>query len=380
MRVAIDEEVLGGNEQALRDALANTLGTSAAGLLLTCMAEAEPPVAIVGGWLRDLLLGRSSSDIDLVAGDPDALSDSLCAGGARKKVLLDPRRRTWRVLLSATAYVDVSAPRAQGPAPLLADLEGRDLRINAIAWSPVHGLLDPLDGARDLREGVLRAASETALDDDPLRALRVWRIALKLAMQPAPELLDQIERVSLADTAAERIRTELQQILLHKDCLRALAPLEDAGVLDQALPRHRRIDLLSRCTSRPFSSPALRRCLAAAHTGGESDIAGLRLGWLLDTPSLKKELLRRRWSRRTARLADIVCRQVQRGADDETSSHQMDADLRRWKAASAHALLGRVAGLGEDAAERLVGRYLEVLGEAAMAGPLGAPPGGSSPR
>jgi tRNA nucleotidyltransferase/poly(A) polymerase len=374
MSVVIDEDVLRGEESSLRAALADALGASAAELLLNCMAEAEPPVALVGGWLRDLLLGRSSSDIDLVAGNPDALALSLCAGGARKKVLLDPVRRTWRVLLSATSYVDISAPRGEGPDPLLADLRGRDLRVNAIAWSPVHGLLDPLDGAQDLRDGVLRAASETALAEDPLRALRVWRIALKLELQPAAELLAQLDNVSLAETAPERVRTELQQILLHEDCMRALAALDGAGILSQALPAQIRMDRLARCTSRPFSTPALRRCLAAAQGGGDSDIAALRLGWLLDTPGLKKELLQRRWSRRTARLADIVSRQVQRGADEETSSNEMDADLRRWKAASAHALLGRVASLGEAEAETLVGGYLDVLGDAAMAGPLGTSP------
>ena len=375
----LDPEIVRGDVVAISRALEQSLGRRSAELLLHCMTRAEAPTALVGGWLRDLVLGRSSADVDLVTADPDAFAQQLRAAGASKSVLLDPVRRTWRVVLAGGVYVDLSAPRGDGEDALRSDLERRDLRVNAMAWSAELGLVDPLGGLDDLRDGIFRPASATALAEDPLRALRSWRLALQLEMRLAPELCDQMQGLNLADISGERIVSELRQILLHPRAADAFEALASVGLLRQLFPASLRIGLLRRCLARSYQSPALQRCLAAVREGGDAWSIGLRLGWLVEAPRLRKELLRRRWSRRSARLATIASAQVNRALEDSRSADQLDADLRRWKDASAVAILGRVAQLSEADAEALAARYLEVLAGRALGGALADRDDGARP-
>ena len=363
-------KILSGDEESISQALEISLGAVEAELLLRCMKEAKAPTALVGGWLRDLILNKASGDVDLISGDPDLLASKLREYGTAKAVLLDAGRRTWRVVFSNGSYIDISAPRGKGPDLLSGDLELRDLRVNAMAWSPSLGFVDPLGGLDDLRDGVLRATSITALTDDPLRALRCWRLAIQLDMSLSCELRDDLRGLSLDEIAGERTASELQQILLHPGAPVAIEGLAEAGILQQLLPGAKRLALFRRCMQRSYESPALQRCLAAVYNEGDSWIVGLRLGWLLQAPRLKKELLTRRWSRRSARLASIGSLQVERVPNDNPYTEQIDSELRRWKDASSVAILCRVAQLGNEEAEVLAGRYLEVLGDRAMGGAL----------
>ena len=332
--------ILRGDEAAISQALKGSLGEVEAEVLLRCIKEASVPTALVGGWLRDLVLNKASGDVDLICGDPDQLARKLQELGASKAVLLDAGRRTWRVIFANGSYIDISAPKGDGPDLVLADLELRDLRVNAMAWSPSLGFIDPLCGLDDLRDGVLRAASATALTDDPLRALRCWRLAIQLNLGLSSELKADLQGLVVDKVAGERTASELQQILFRS------------------------------CMQRSYDSPALQRCLAAVCYEGDSWIVGLRLGWLLQAPRLKKELLTRRWSRRSARLASIGSCQVERAGENKPSTEQIDSELRRWKDASSVAILCRVAQLGSEAAEVLASRYIEVLGDRAMGGAL----------
>jgi len=334
------------------------------------MEHSEEPTAVVGGWLRDLVLGRPSGDVDLLAANPDALAAHLKEHGASKTVLLDPLRRTWRVVLPGGSYIDISAPRGEGSEVLLRDLELRDLRVNAMAWSPRLGFIDPLKGRDDLREAVLRPASPESLRDDPLRALRCWRLAIALNMEVASELLEGMRGLKLDEVSGERSVAELQQILLDDRATTALRGLQESGLLEQLIPGRARIELLTNCLRRGYDSPALSRCLAAVRQEGEAWTIGLRLGWLLEAPRLKKELLKRRWSRRSARLAAITSAQVTSPEDAHPSDTQLDDNLRRWKDASSVAILGRVARLSDERAESLAARYLQVLDGRAMGGAL----------
>ncbi len=370
MTRALNSKILDGDEATITAALERSLGTRGAALLMSSMEHSEEPTVVVGGWLRDLVLGRPSGDVDLLAANPDALAAHLKEHGASKTVLLDPLRRTWRVVLPGGSYIDVSAPRGEGAEVLHRDLELRDLRVNAMAWSPKLGFIDPLKGRDDLREAMLRPASPRSLRDDPLRALRCWRLAIALNMDVALELLDGMQGLKLGGVSGERSVAELQQILLHDRATTALTGLQESGLLEQLLPGTPRIELLANCMRRAYDSPALSRCLAAVHQEGEAWTIGLRLGWLLDVPRLKNELLKRRWSRRSARLAAISSAQATSPHEARPSETQLDDNLRRWKDASSVAILGRVARLSDEEAEMLAARYLQVLDGRALGGAL----------
>lgn len=328
--------------------LRRTLGDRPAADLLAVL-EDHPDVAFVGGWVRDVLLGRASDDVDVATVAPGHLVDELRArGGVRKAVLLDEARGTWRVVYEDGRYLDVAALRGD----LAADLRLRDLRINAMAWLPGRGVLDPLDGRWDLESRSLRWASDRALADDPLRALRLWRFALELDARPA----EPLPPVDLADVASERIRMELERILAHPGCSAAVDALHEVGILQQLLPGELRPALVrGQRRGRPVG-PALRRCVA--HVASRPDgLLAVRLGWLCRHDDLETALVTRRWSRRTARAAATTSVEVGREPGD------LPLELMQWGDRAAWALLGRAALA--DSPEGAVAPYLSVLDGAA---------------
>lgn len=312
--------------------------------MLRVVADA-PRAAFVGGWVRDVLLGRPSDDLDIVAGDPDGLVDLLRKAGGRSTVLLDPVRRTWRVGFGR-AWLDVTALRGQ---TLEEDLRARDLRCNAMAWTPNLGLVDPLGGRDDLRNGRLRLAGPGALRDDPLRALRVWRFAVQLGA----DLAFDVAGADLSGVAHERIGTELSKILAHSDSVRALAALHEAGLLAALLPGEEpRLALHARGMAETRSGPALDRCWAQV---GDRAVA-VALGWLCDDPELDGSLHARRWPNPISRGAAATSR----ATTEEFES--IGSDLVRWRGQAAFALLGRAAVAADP--EACVAPYLRALDEA----------------
>ncbi len=213
---------------AVREALAPT----------TAAADADGPW-LVGGAVRDALVGRPIGDIDIaVAGDARGAARTLSAALGGRAFELSDEFETWRVGGPGGAWtVDIAALRA--PA-LDADLALRDFTVNAIAMPLAGGEpIDPLGGIDDLRAGVLRAASGTAFDDDPLRLMRMARIGAEFSLAPEPETLAAArERAARADEpAGERRFAELRGMLAGSDPLRALELLEEADLTAVVLPQ-----------------------------------------------------------------------------------------------------------------------------------------------
>jgi tRNA nucleotidyltransferase (CCA-adding enzyme) len=174
-----------------------------------------PPAYLVGGAVRDALLGRRSAYFDL-----DFVMLTRAVKTARKIadrtkagfVLLDAERQIARVVF-AGGTVDLA--QAEGGS-LEGDLWRRDFRINAIACNPFTGeIIDPLDGQTDLRLGLVRMVSRANLEDDPLRLLRAYRQAAQLGFTIEPETLSAIRELAplLSQVAVERARTELGYLL-----------------------------------------------------------------------------------------------------------------------------------------------------------------------
>ncbi len=194
-----------------------------------------PGAWLVGGSVRDLLLGRPVTDIDLVVdGDPAAAARSLARTGGGSPFPLSERHGAWRVVREGDT-VDVARSRGS----ITDDLGLRDFTVNAIAL-PLDGgeLLDPHDGRGDLDARTLRAVSDRIYDDDPLRLLRLVRLAHQLGFAIEPATLDLARaRAALADRpSGERIFMELRRLLDEPDPADGLRLLDRVGALAVVLP------------------------------------------------------------------------------------------------------------------------------------------------
>jgi poly(A) polymerase len=170
---------------------------------------------LVGGVVRDRLLGRATDDVDLVvAGDVEAAARAVARQGRGTAFPLSEAFGAWRVAGPSRAWqVDVSE-LAGGS--IDDDLARRDFTINAMA-EPLAGgdVLDPFDGAADLRARRLRVVSPTVFGADPLRVLRLVRhaVELDLDVDPATADLARSGAPSLSRVAGERVFAELRRIL-----------------------------------------------------------------------------------------------------------------------------------------------------------------------
>jgi putative nucleotidyltransferase with HDIG domain len=194
---------------------------------------------LVGGAVRDGLLGRPLHDLDFVVdGDATALAAAARRAFCGALVPLDPERDTARVVIRHKGRrFDLDFARCQGH-DWEADLRVRDFTINAIAVDPTGRYLDPLNGREDLAAGRLRATNENAFRDDPLRTLRAVRLVAELGLRIEPQTITWIRRDAplLPHVAAERMRDEFTRILDAPGAARHLETLDDLGLLAQVLP------------------------------------------------------------------------------------------------------------------------------------------------
>jgi len=226
---------------------------------------------LVGGAVRDELLGFESKDADFVvpgvdydglrrALEPHGRVEDLEVAGRRVGARLYPRDPDVRA--AAPAGIEFAPPRAErstGPGrhdfeivadPSLSiedDMARRDFTVNAIARRLETGdLVDPFDGAGDLKRGVLRAVGPRSFAEDPLRIVRGLRLVSQLGLDPDEGTLQQMrdEAASVALVSSERVGGglhadgigELSKLLLGAHPARALRLARDTGVLTVLLP------------------------------------------------------------------------------------------------------------------------------------------------
>ena len=205
------------------------------------LLPADQPLYLVGGALRDSLLGRATHDLDFaVPKGAMKLARSLANQLTGAFFPLDDETDTARIIIqSADGGRDMLDFAAFRGADLEADLRGRDFTINAMAINVRTGeAIDPLGGAQDLREKRIRACSETAFTDDPVRILRAIRqaAALSFSIQPETRKLMKAAVPLLKKVSPERLRDELFKILEGPRPDASIRALELLGVLPVLLP------------------------------------------------------------------------------------------------------------------------------------------------
>ncbi len=167
---------------------------------------------VVGGAIRDELLGRPVFDLDVVCGEPERAARALYARGGDGVFPLSEQFGAWRVVLDRSRTVDF-APLQGGS--IEEDLGRRDFTVNAIAVPLPDGpAVDPFDGREDVERRSLRPVSETAFADDPLRLLRAVRLEDELGfrLEPEAEELVRVKAGLVTLAAGERILDELQRL------------------------------------------------------------------------------------------------------------------------------------------------------------------------
>jgi hypothetical protein len=183
---------------------------------------------VVGGAVRDELLGREVRDLDIAYGDPRAAAVAYARRSGGSPFPLSERHGAWRVALDEGRTVDFTPLRGS----IEDDLATRDFTVNAIAVPLAGGAaVDPFQGRRDLEIRALRHVSDTAFDDDPLRLLRAVRFVDQFGFEldGRTEALIR-EKAGLVDRpSGERIIGELEQLSAAGwrllDRLGLLAPL-----------------------------------------------------------------------------------------------------------------------------------------------------------
>ncbi|HET7120395.1 MAG TPA: hypothetical protein VFI17_03970 [Solirubrobacterales bacterium] len=184
-------------------------------------AAAAEPVFLVGGAVRDLLLGRPRADVDLVVeGDAAALAGRLGGPSAEHE-----RFGTVKVEVGGHELDIASARRESYPEPgalpvveagetVESDLARRDFTINAMAIPLAEPgcLIDPFGGHADLERGLLRVLHDASFLDDPTRAIRAARYAARFGFELEPRTEELLRRTDLGTISADRRRGELERL------------------------------------------------------------------------------------------------------------------------------------------------------------------------
>jgi tRNA nucleotidyltransferase (CCA-adding enzyme) len=270
--------------------------------LAAIRAAAEAPVYVVGGAVRDLLLGRGRADLDLVV-EGDAAEFAAALGAEPReherfgtaKVVVDGQEVDVAGARAETYAAPGALPDVSPAAGIEDDLGRRDFTINAMAI-PLRGearLIDPNDGRADLEAGLLRVLHRRSFVDDPTRAIRAARYAARFGFELEPETAELLRATDLETVSADRRRAELLRLAAEDSGPQGLALLGEWSLVE---PREGGFELAARVAqllAAPLWSelaPRPQAVLSAAlgPVGGEYALAAARP----ERPSRAVELAR----------------------------------------------------------------------------------------
>jgi len=209
-------------------------------------------LALVGGPVRDAMLGRLQNDLDFTTSAHPDVTERLLKGWAdavwdlgRDFGTIGARKGEWQIEIT-TWRSEVYDPTSRKPDvaygdSLVGDLRRRDFTVNSMALTvPGRSLEDPYGGILDLAARVLRTPGtpEESFSDDPLRMMRAARFSAQLGFDVAPEVVAAMTAMAdrITIISAERVRDELVKLILAPSPRRGLALLVETGLASYVLP------------------------------------------------------------------------------------------------------------------------------------------------
>ena len=204
---------------------------------------------LVGGPVRDLLLGRHAFDIDLTLEEGSSVLARALAKRVEGRVRSYPQFLTYKVTAAGYPEIDIATARKEryrspGALPAVAagklkdDLLRRDFSINAIAMDLIDGSLhDPTHGEKDLKARVIRVLHDQSFIDDPTRAFRAVRLAGRLGFSLDPHTADLLREAvasgAMDTTSKERLWRELFLAMDEDKAPSILVALDEYGLLEK---------------------------------------------------------------------------------------------------------------------------------------------------
>ena len=232
----------GGFDKTLIEPEAQSLLIQLSGLLKSKRVRAY----LVGGFVRDVLLGRDTADIDIdiditINTDVLKIAPQLADSLQGKFVLLDAVNRIGRIIIK-----DWTIDMASFSGDIEDDLARRDFTIDAIAVD-LHQLvekgqdaylIDPFNGQNDLDMGIIKIVTDTAFKDDPVRLLRALRLATEFDFTIDRKTWIELKRAAplISGVPGERVREELLRILNHSQGGQVFLDMDRLGLLTALIP------------------------------------------------------------------------------------------------------------------------------------------------
>jgi tRNA nucleotidyltransferase (CCA-adding enzyme) len=251
-------------------------------------ATGDVPVYLVGGAVRDLLMGRERADVDLVVvGDAAELAANLGAEPVEHerfgtaKVELGGREVDIATARTETYMEPGALPEVEPASSIEADLGRRDFTINAMAISLADSsrLIDPHGGRADIDAGVLRVLHPASFIDDPTRALRAARYAARFGFELDAETAELLRAADLDTVSEDRREAELLRVTGEEEAVRGLALAAEWGLIEPApdglaLAAKAEELIASEPWSRAEDRARMLRAMAMHPVGRESELIG----------------------------------------------------------------------------------------------------------
>ena len=192
---------------------------------------------LVGGSVRDFLMGKTSPDRDIAIFGAKKFADKIAEEWKGTLVVLDNENQIFRVVLpDKINYLDISEIEGNS---IEEDLKRRDFTINAIAYDLKNNkFIDVTGGQEDLKNRTLRHIKDSNFEDDPLRLLRAFRFAAVTGFDMSEDLKSAINKYKhlLLNPSKERITYELMKLFGGKYTAKTLLMMDEFGILEKLFP------------------------------------------------------------------------------------------------------------------------------------------------